>query len=221
MSTTSDKLGKDLKAVLHRMWWCVRLLRAYNNNRDETACGMQYHKFIFDRMIESFIHFLIIQICATIDINNKKGATFTIWLQQLISEEEDAQTKQSLVTIQTEYTSFCESQVYQGIKTRRHKAYAHSDQDRHTAFSLPGNTYGDLFRSVEKLINIYDKVASLEKATTASWSGGPDKSLYGTVADNIDMSPEDLMSDFMYALESAHHDDEWHKWINQRSPTSL
>ena len=219
MPVTSSQLGKELKGELHHMWWYVRLLRSYNKNRDTTACGMQYHKFIFDRIIVAFSHFLIIRVCATTDVNNKKGATFTIWLKLLIDEEVDPNIKQSLSTIQAEYNDFCSSKEFQGIKTRRDKIFAHVDQDRHAVHSLPGKQYRDLFGSVEKLMNIYDKVAALENATATVWAGGPDKALYFTVSNNIDMSPEDLMSDFMRALEAAHHDDDWRKDINRLSPT--
>jgi hypothetical protein len=201
------------------MWWCVRLLRSYNNSRDAAACGVQYHKFIFDRILEAFVHFLIMQLCATTDVKNQQGATFTTWLKQLAYEETNPTTKLSLTAIQAEYNTFCASPIYQGIKTRRDKAYAHIDQDRHTAYSLPGNTYGDLFGSVQKLTKIYDKVAALGKTITAIWSGGPDTDLYNTVADNIDMSPEDLMHEFMVALEVSVHDHDWHQELNRRSPT--
>lgn len=185
MSLSSFQIGKDLRGVLHKMWWCVRLLRSYNINRDINICGVQYHKFIFDRIIESFAHYLIIQLCASIDVKNKKGATFTIWINKLLDEEKDPNNLQILIKINEEYNTFCLSPIYQGIKERRDKAYAHMDQDRHEAFTLPGNTYGDLFKSVEKLMNIYDKIALLGKISITVWSGSPDRKLYNTVANNI------------------------------------
>ena len=219
MPVTTRQLGKELKGALHHMWWYVRLLRAYSNNHDATACGMQYHKFIFERVIEAFVHDLIIGICAIIDVKNARGATFTTWLKQLVSEETDSDIKESLKVIMTEYSDFCSSREYEGIKARRDKILAHIDQDRHIVSQMPGRKYRDLFGSVEKLMNIYDKIATLGRASTTQWLGEPDRALYYTVSDNIDMSPEDLMSDFMLALETAHHDDTWHDLINRQSPT--
>ena len=219
MAINSRQLGKELKAALHKMWWHVRLLRAYNVNRDETICGVQHHKFIFDRMIESFVNFLIIELCAVTDVNNRRGATFTIWLQQLIDAEVDSDDKNLLLNQKSTYDIFCSSPEYQGIKTRRDKAYAHRDQDRQSAFTLPGNTYGDLFGGVEKLMNIYDAVASIGEADITNWSGPPDADLYTTVGNNADTTPEELLIELMHSLENQAHQEKWHIDLNQRSPS--
>ena len=219
MPLTTQQIGNGIRVALQKEWWCVRLLRAYNINRDASICAVQYHKFIFGVIIEAFVTFLVIDLYAITDINNRVGATFTIWLRKLIEEETDPTDLQSLQTLQQEYNEFYISSDYQGIVTRRNKIFAHRDQDGHAANFLPGNTYGDLFNSVDKLKNIYDQIVSMGEARAVNWSGPPDRSLYNTISPNIDSTPEVLMEEFMQALESATHDSSQHSYLNENNPT--
>lgn len=212
-----EELESEVRYTLVRLWWYVRLLRSYNEHRDTNICGIQYYKFIFDRLIDSSVHLIIIDICAISDDKNKNGNTIQRWIDELIIKH--PQLSARLRTLKADLMNLTNGSEYDGIKTRRDKMFAHRDMDKSKIATLPGGKYGDLFDIVKCFINIYDEVSNMCLVRTVDWNGEPDAQYYATVDANAHLKPEEILSLLLSDLEKCRHKESWHKKLNFISST--